>query len=141
MCIIPDIIAWKAFCDSFDRLSVRAERKAAPKVDLYAERKRLELLHQKRDLLSGLIQVHTNELRTLGAPSITPRDFSCIKSEYGDSQASWATFASRDSRGGLRKTSISERPYFVPALNLPNQRNISSRSRRESRESSRAVNR
>lgn len=116
-----DIIAWKGFCNSFEKLGRKAERKALPKVDIYAEKRRLNLLNKKRDLLGKLLQAHTNELRMHGMPPpATPPNYKMIRAEFDSgSQASMATFRSRDSRGEFRKPVVSTRPRFVPALKIP----------------------
>ena len=113
---VEDIIAWKRFCETFDKLGEKSERKFAPKVDLYAEKKRLTLLREKKHILDNMIQVHSRELLMSGINPGDRRDE--ITRCSSRSEASYATFASRNSRGRIEKTFESRRPHFVPPLPL-----------------------
>ena len=121
-----DVIAWKGICNTFEKHDSKASRKVGPKFDMYSERKKLELLNHKRDLLSHLVEVQRNELKTVNAPVEYKPDFKCIKEFDCRSQksaASYATFLSKDSSGKFKPPSNHQRPRFVPSLNLPASRN------------------
>jgi len=114
---LNDIIAWKRFCGTFDKLDEKAERKFASKVDVCLEKKRLNLLRQKKGLLNHLIQVQCNELRMTGLAPSCREDFTRV--HCNRSEASCATFVTRGSRGRIKYAEESQRPHFVPPLLLP----------------------
>merc|ERR1711916_18474 len=107
---LNDIIAWKEFCGTFDKLGEKAERKFASKLDLCLEKKRLNLLRQKKSLLNHLIQVQCSKLRMTGLAPDCREDFNRVTCNR--SEASCATFISRGSRGGIKNTEESQRPHF-----------------------------
>ena len=123
-----DVVLWKQFCGTFDKLGEKAERKFAPKMDVYAEKRRLKLLLQKKTLLNHLLKVHTSEFRMHSVSPKSERDFTKITS-CDRSEASYATFASLDSIGRMKSVRESQRPDFVPLLPLLSTTNQTSSSR------------
>eukprot|EP01041_Mallomonas_annulata_P012683 gene12683-26712_t len=70
------------------------KRQATPKYDEYAEKRKLQLLVQKRDVLSKLSTIQRAELYEQKDETANRRTYEPSVNSAAVSQASWATFAS-----------------------------------------------
>jgi hypothetical protein len=94
------------------------EKKMAPKFDMYAERQRLNLLNEKKNILKQLIQMESSALKSKYNPPASSRrtiSDSDTASRYSDATSySMATFAS-----GSRPTPTSSKPRVnIPKLKI-----------------------
>ena len=115
----------------FDTLEAQAKRRTLPKYNESFEHHKLKLLNQKRELLHKLVAVQTNELNgcVTGGGSSRPsvpfpsyggrqsaRDSDKMSTTSGES---WATFATRSSRGGVTRPNMPKPPPVpVPKLKI-----------------------
>jgi len=130
-----DAIFMRQLYKRFDTLEAQAKRRTLPKYNESFENHKLKLLNQKRELLHKLVAVQTNELNgrvtgggtarpsvqlsTYGAGAggrVTARDSDKTSTTSGES---WATFATRSSRGGVTRPNMPKPPPVpVPKLKI-----------------------